>query len=147
MAKNSDLGNLRLVLLRAYAQFSDNVDVSPALLATTALVELDPDKITPQQVYIAAHLQLRHISRQICREKFGPDSVTPEYHPLFPELQPRYPAAHSSEEDPVYRSLANLTDEDYEYNLGRMRKEISAKTRHYDAFAAHYQSVRSKRAS
>lgn len=134
----SDEKKLRALISEIYEKCSDDVRISPSWLATQAMVELDSNKQSPPLVYIAAHLQLRQISRGICRGKFE-DGET-ESHDLFPDLQKRYPVSHDAESEPEYVLLEHLTEEDIRYNINRLRKEADTKQRHADALDAWWQT-------
>ncbi|MYF06690.1 MAG: hypothetical protein F4092_00575 [Rhodospirillaceae bacterium] len=111
----------------------------PAWLATGTMADLDPEKKTPDLVYLAAHLALRQMAREICRKKFDPASTEagPGQGNLFSgQLQTRYPAAHKRGEDPEYVVLDHLTAKDVKFNVRRLRREAGAKLRHADALEA-----------
>ena len=144
---DENVQQLRNILQIAYDNISEAVDVSPSLLATTALVELDPDKRTPALVYMAAHLELRQIGRSICREWFEKEEEPDEAHSLFPDLQNRYPAAHAEDVEPMYRLLEHLTEDDVMFNVNRLRREAAAKMKHADALEAWWLDRQAKQAS
>lgn len=58
-------------------------------------------------------------------------------HELFPDLQERYPIAGRVDgEEPVYRLLEHLTEQDIAFNLERLRLEVSSRLRHADSLEA-----------
>lgn len=132
---------LRKVLVDLYERRHDEIEISPAWLATEAMRELDPEGDSPRPVYVAAHLELRQIARSICRQKFERDeSGEIEQHEMFPDLQARYPAAHSTDSEPRYVKLEHLTEADVRFNLKRLRAEASTKMAHADALEAWWES-------
>ena len=130
---SDDIQKLRTVVLTVYDRCANAVRINPAWLATQVMNELDPEKTTPQLVYIAAHLQLRQLARAVCRGKFEDDGEEQESSDLFPDLQRRYPAAHSPESEPEYVLLEHLSDADVCFNVDRLRKEATKKMRHANA--------------
>jgi hypothetical protein len=91
-------------------------------------------------VYIGCHLQLRQIAREVFRIYFEPDdeTATPaDTHPLFPDLQWRYPTARKvGDGEPEYVILTAMTRADVRYNCKRLRYEGRAKLQHADALEA-----------
>lgn len=132
----NDSHQLRELLESIYERRIDEVRVSPAWLATEALLSLDPRKTAPTLVYRAAHLQLRQLARGLCRQRFEDDGEWTEQHDLFPNLQKRYPAVHTTEGEPEYVLLEHLTALDIAFNLNRLRREANAKLSHADALEA-----------
>jgi len=142
----TDERKLMEVLAAIYERRSGEINVSPSWLATEAMAELDPERNAPDLVYRAAHLQLRQVARSICRRKFEEDGADQEQHDLFPQLQRRYPAAHSTDIEPVYVLLEHVTEADVMFNLRRLRSEADTKLRHADAFEAWWQEKISRAA-
>jgi hypothetical protein len=56
----------------------------------------------------------------------------PEQAELFPQLQRRYPSSRAGE----YILREQMTAADLSFNVGRLRKEGSAKSKHADALEA-----------
>lgn len=135
----NDEQKLRDILVRMYERRSGEIRISPAWIATEAMSELDPDKTAPTLVYRAAHLQLRQMARSICRKKFEDDGEA-EQHEIWPDLQTRYPAAHSTDAEPEYVLLEHLSEADKTYNVNRLRREGRAKLDRADALEAWWQS-------
>lgn len=136
----NDETKLRALLSEIYEFRTDEIRVSAAWLATEAMQRLDPNKTAPTLVYLAAHLQLRQLARSLFRHKFeADDDGEVEQHELFPDLQRRYPAAHSTDAEPEYVLLEHLTQEDVAFNVHRLRAEADAKMRHADALEAWWQ--------
>jgi hypothetical protein len=118
----------------------DEVRINPSWIATEALLEIDPEKVSLPLVYLGCHLELRQIARGLLRQHFEePPSPADELiqHELFPDLQRRYPSARSkASSEPEYVLLDEMTDSDIWFNVGRLRKEGVAKLRHADALEA-----------
>lgn len=112
--------------------------VSPAWLATEAMVELDPSKIAPHLVYRAAHLQLRQIARGLCRRQYDDDAGEPSaQHTLFDGLQARYPIPRQEpDDDPEYLRLEALSEEQAMFNIERLRRGAAGLLQHADALEA-----------
>jgi hypothetical protein len=127
---------LQQVLSVVFERRKNDIQISPAWLATETMHELDPENVSPRLVYVAAHLELRQLARALCRRTVE-DS---EQHELFPHLQRRYPIAHESGAEPVYKVLEHLTNADLIFNVRRLRAEASAKTAHSDALEAYRES-------
>lgn len=137
---NKDEQQLRDILYAIYERRIGEVRISPAWLATEAMAKLDGDKKSPPLIYRAAHLQLRQLARNICRNKFEDDGAEADQHELWPNLQKRYPAAHSKDSEPEYVLLEHLKEPDVLYNYNRLYAEAESKTRHADALLAWWQS-------
>lgn len=132
---------LHEVLARIYERRCDEIRVSAAWLATEAMIELDPDRISPPRVYAAAHLELRQLARSILRSAADPTETGAEQHELFPGLQRRYPTARGiTAEEPEYVKLEHLTEEDVRFNVARLRAEATTKLAHADALEAWWQN-------
>lgn len=116
------------------------VRISPSWVATEAMLLLDPDKQTQRDrplIYLASHLQLRQIARELCRKSYAGDEDSKRQHELFPDLQWRYPSARSKNlEEPEYVRLEHLEQTDVDYNVARLRKEGQAKLKHADSLEA-----------
>ena len=141
MAKQSihhEWGKALELLGRIYELHRDKVDVSPSWMATEAMQELDPDRVSHPLEYLLAHLQLRQIARSLCAGRWQKDEGRDdEQHELFPGLQRRYPIADRiNGEEPVYRRLEDLTADDVAYNVHRLRSEARSKLAHADRLDA-----------
>lgn len=83
------------------------------------------------ETYVLAHHHCRQIARELLRTSFEPEGGPTERHPLFPDLQWRYPAAPAPERDePEYKTLEALSEKDWRYNLHRLEAEANAKLAH-----------------
>lgn len=132
---------LHSLLMMVYERRQDELRVSPAWLATEAMRELDPERESPDLVYLAAHLELRQLARAILRRVADPTEEPTDQHEMFPMLQKRYPSARSSNaEEPEYIKLESMTEEDVAYNLRRMRASASRLLAHCDALEAWWQN-------
>ncbi len=134
----SDERKLQVLLASVLDKHQHKASVRPAWLATETMATLDPNRMAPQLVYRAAHLQLRQMARALCRREYGEDAGdTAAQHNLFPNLQARYPSKRTVKDaDPEYVRLENLTLEDVTYNVDRLRKEGRAKLKSADALEA-----------
>jgi hypothetical protein len=145
MTEEQKLQNL---LQEIYESRKRDSRVSAAWLATEAMQELDPDRITQPLIYLAAHLELRQLARQILRKRFEPDEeeerTRDAQHELFPHLQRRYPAFHESGIDPEYVLLEDLTEKDVKFNINRLRSEALAKLNHARALEAWWENHQQK---
>ena len=151
--KDEDVRQLTLIVDQIVETRRDRRGVHPSWVATEAMVKLDPRRWVQRKhplIYKAAHLELRQIAREKCRLKWMPDDdesdAALEKHPLFPELQWRYPVARSKGEDSEYVLLEELADTDVAFNVRRLRCSAVAHTRHADALEA-WGRDRPKRAS
>jgi hypothetical protein len=110
------------------------IAISPSWVATQAMIELDAVALQQDnpRVYIGCHLQLRQIARGILRERYE-DTGDGDQHPLFPNLQRRYPVQRPTGDEPEYIKLENLSRPDALYNIERLRCEARSKLEHADA--------------
>lgn len=121
----------------------DAVSISPNWVATEAMLLLDPQHAAPALVYAGCHLQLRQVARQQLRGKYQPEDSAGEQHQLFPDLQTRYPTAHSAQAaEPEYVLLEHLPERDLDYNIARLEAEAIAKQKHADALRSYRLSQR-----
>ena len=109
--------------------------INPSWVATESLLQLDPQKVSPEYVSISAHLQLRQIARSILRQRIEEEETA--QHEMWPDLQCRYPAARSEAlSEPEYVLLEYMTEQDVAYNVQRLRREAVAKRKHAEALEA-----------
>ena len=137
----SEERELGIIVERVIDLYRATKDVSPAWVATQAMTILEFPRSLHRLGYVGCHLELRQIARGKLRKRFDPTAVADadadEIDDLFPEpLQERYPAARKKGEEPVYRLLHELTDDDVAYNLRRMRSAASALDKHADRLQA-----------
>lgn len=113
-------------------------EVSPAWVATQAMVVIGFDRGLHRLGYAGCHLELRQIARAKLRGRFDPvEPKSDDIDDLFPEtLQERYPRRPKRGEEPVYVLLHLLTDDDVAYNVKRMRRAAGALNRHADRLEA-----------
>jgi hypothetical protein len=137
------------------SKYENDIDIGPTFISIEACKRLNGFKGSKNtDFYTGTNLYCRQIARSRCRKRWegqadvdGDDIEAGEIkqHKLFPDLQERYPIARELGEEPVYRLLEHLTDEDYKYNLSRMDKEIASKQKHRNALAAHFAEVRARK--
>jgi hypothetical protein len=139
MAKEA--GGLIEIVARIIDMRRDQPSISPSSVATEAMLVLEAAWMqNPSEyplVYIGCHLELRQLARKILRERFEPeedaDKVT---HPLFPELQWRYPIDPPKTEEPQYVLLELLRKQDWRFNVNRLRGDAKRRLRHADKLEA-----------
>ena len=135
MKRDDDAQRLKGIISRIVETRRSKRGISPAWVATEALLTLDPHGATQRVyplVYKAAHLELRQIAREACRDKWETDADR-DRHPMFPDLQWRYPVPREIGAEPVYVLLEHLTDSDVAYNVARLRADAAARLKHADA--------------
>lgn len=121
----------RIVELRGKA-----IKISPSWIATEVMTNLDPKNVSPRLVWVAAHLEIRQLARGNLRKRFEDDEDV-GMDDMFPDLQARYPTAHSEKnEEREYILRDKMSKQDIAYNVQRLRKEGEAKLRHADALEA-----------
>ena len=123
---------------RVYELNRGKNSISPAWLATHAMVLIRFPRRLHETGYIGCHLQMRQIARSYCRQKFDPTDTDATLDDLFPEtLQERYPVRSRAGEEREYVLLDALTSDDAYYNVARMRRASLALQKHADALEAH----------
>jgi hypothetical protein len=139
MKRDDDARKLKAMVDRIVETRRSKRCVNPSWVATQVLGELDRRNSVQRQhpmVYKAAHLELRQMAREACRDKWeNPESGT-DTHPLFPELQWRYPVARDKGAEPEYVLLEHLTETDVAFNVARLRHVSVACAKHADALEA-----------
>jgi hypothetical protein len=138
---------LTTVVAKIIEAHRDEPRINPQTIATAALLEIDPKKVSLPAVLAGCHLALRQIARGLLRKRFmEPDededsleaeephndteAAEPEQPDLFPGLQRRYPASKQAGE---YVLLEKMSDADIAFNVARLRKEGATKSKHADA--------------
>jgi hypothetical protein len=120
----------------------DQQRISPSWVATEAMLEIDPSRVSLPLVYLGCHLELRQIARGALRLHFedpaDPSEDEEAQHEMFPDLQWRYPAARQrgADAEPEYVRLEEMTKADIAFNVKRLRREGRAKLAHADALEA-----------
>jgi hypothetical protein len=141
--------SLTAIVAKIIESKRDEPRINPDAVASAALLELDPKKISVPAVLAGCHLALRQIARGQLRKRFleEPDddedaseseqsehdgeAAEPEQPDLFPAgLQRRYP---SSKQTGEYVLLPEMSSADIGFNVGRLRKEGASKAKHADA--------------
>jgi hypothetical protein len=111
------------------------IAICPSDLAEAVFGIIDPRSLSPDLVRLAAVLELRQLSRAICRERHATQEHNAEQGSLFDmQLQPRYPAERDGDDAYVLRSY--LTLDERMRNIERLRREANAKLAHADALQA-----------
>jgi len=131
------------VISRIINKRNDQLKISPAWVATEAMRDLKALRLRKNNpiVYDLAHQSARQIARRLLAEMFdpasteAPDSKQGEF---FEGLQQRYPAARMGlgGEEPTYVLRDSMTDEDVDFNVGRMRRQSAALAKHADTLEA-----------
>lgn len=138
--RGGDEAELAAIVERVIELYGTVNDVNPAWIATQAMTLIEFPRSLHRLGYAGCHLELRQIARSKLRKRFDPTAIADDDAPepdLFPEtLQERYPKARTAGEEPTYRKLDALTDEDVRYNVARMRKAAGALERHADRLEA-----------
>jgi len=146
--------SLASVLSRIIELQRDVPRINPSAVASAALLELDPKRVSVPAVLAGCHLALRQIARRLLRKRFEEpdeddeddedavepeqsqhdgDAPEPEQADLFPQLQSRYPSSRQSGE---YVLREQMSAADLSFNVGRLRKEGATKSKHADALEA-----------
>lgn len=109
--------------------------VNPAVVAAHVYAELDAAAISPTLVQYTSVLELRQLARSVCRKKYEDDDSAAVQVEMFDgALQPKYPAERNGER--VYVPRAQMTVDEYNFNITRLRTEAMAKAKHADALQA-----------
>jgi hypothetical protein len=119
--------------------------IKPAWIANAVMQRLDPSRVAPPAVYGGCNSYVRQVARSQLRTIFEPDgrSGPAIQHVLFPELQWRYPKAHSADrDDPEYVLTDDMSADDVAYNVARLRAESETKQKHADALEAWFNGRR-----
>lgn len=111
--------------------------INPSWVATGMYNAFDPQHVAPPEVRVGCHLHFRQVARSFLRKKYAqssPEEDVSIQHELFPQLQKRYPVAHTDlNADSEYVLFEDMTEEDYDWNIMRLEKEATAKQAHADA--------------
>jgi hypothetical protein len=114
--------------------------ISPAWVATAVMSEIGFLAKMHPVGYVGCHLYVRQIARQSLRKKFDPtdrDDDGDDQHELFNgTLQIKYPRRREQGEEPTYVHIDDLTDDDVEFIVARMRSTARSLLKHADALAA-----------
>jgi hypothetical protein len=143
--------SLHTVVAKIIESKRDEARINPDLIATAALLELDPKKISVPAVLAGCHLALRQIARGQLRKRFldEPDddedasepeqsehdgnAPEPEQPDLFGGLQRRYPSSRHAGE---YVLREQMSPADVTFNIRRLRAESGSKSKHADLLEA-----------
>lgn len=109
--------------------------IHPAYIAAIAYSKMDKTKRAPTLVKYAARLQLRQMATTLCRKVHEKVEATLESaQQEIWDLQANYPVTRSGEL--IFIARMDMTLEDRQANISRLRKESAAKARHADALQA-----------
>jgi hypothetical protein len=143
--------SLTAVVAKIIESKRDEPRINPDAVASAALLELDPKKISVPAVLAGCHLALRQIARGQLRKRFleEPDddedaseseqsqhdgnAPEPEQPDLFGGLQRRYPSSRHAGE---YVLREKMSPADVSFNIRRLRAESGAKSKHADLLEA-----------
>jgi hypothetical protein len=132
MSEEQELADIVERVINLYDSIKD---VSPAWVATQAMTLIEFPRALHRLGYVGCHLELRQLARGKLRRRFDPTAAADDddTRDLFPEtLQERYPKARKPGDEPSYRKLDALTEEDVNYNVERMRLVAYALNKHAD---------------
>ena len=137
MTKRTEADRLIILSRRVVETYRARPRISPRWVASQVMDQLDPDhriQLKHHDIWIGAHLMVRQIARSILAHRYwdGTEPDPDEKPDLFPDLQWRYPRAHSREDEPEYVLLDLMSDEDVAWNSARLRAEGDAKIKHAD---------------
>ena len=130
----------------AILEHEGDIEIAPARIAQAAVDALDPRSKAPSLVAWGCNLTCCQIAREILRGKFDStedaDEVQIEQHPLFPDLQLRYPTCRPG--GPKYVLLEHITQDEIDYNVSRLRASGKKRLQHANALEAWGLEERSK---
>ncbi len=135
MTTHDDITRL---LSDALSAFNSDLPVSPTILARKAMAVCDPDTESPEIVRFAAELHFRQMARGLLRTAY--EETNDQQSEMFDKLQDRYPG--TGDNAGVYVPLNQMTSEDFEHNIHRLRAEAAAKNAHADALRAKYAELK-----
>jgi hypothetical protein len=133
---------LSILIRTQYDALDDEgvIAIAPSDLAQAVYEVIDPTSKSPDLVRLAAILELRQLSRAICRERYVEKENATDQSSLFEyALQPRYPAERgtgSGEVECFYVLRDYLSLEERFAISERLRREARSKLRHADALDA-----------
>jgi hypothetical protein len=143
--------SLTAIVARIIESKRDEPRINPDAVASAALLELDPKKVSVPAVLAGCHLALRQIARGQLRKRFleepdddedaveseqaqhDVDAPEPEQADLFGGLQRRYPSSRHAGE---YVLREQMSPADVSFNIRRLRAESGSKSKHADLLEA-----------
>ena len=133
-------------MTRYIADRRDCSILSPAAVASATFQVFIAESIEPHIEYASLE-HFKHMARKILGSRFNHDSdenpAYAEQGELFSgELQERYPAARKKGEEPTYKRLADLSEDDFAWNLQALRRSAKARAIHADTLQAYWQQAR-----
>ena len=115
--------------------FDSELPISAEAVAAEAIDKMDPDNESPVLVRWGCVLEVRQLSRAILRREYEEDGIEGRQGDMFAGiLQDRYPGFGDHAGKYMPREL--MSQEDYERNIARLRREAEAKQEHADALQA-----------
>jgi hypothetical protein len=147
---SAETRSLTAVVAKIIESKRDEARINPDAIASAALLELDPKKISVPAVLAGCHLALRQIARGQLRKRFlelddEDDGIEPEQSQhddaaaeseqpdLFGGLQRRYPSSRHAGE---YVLREQMSPADVVFNIRRLRAESGSKSKHADLLEA-----------
>lgn len=130
---------------------ADCTILAPAAVAVATYRTFAADEVEPHIEYASLE-HLKHMARRLLAKRFDHESdenpVYEEQGELFSgHLQERYPAARKAGEEPTYKRLEAMNDDDFAWNLRALRRSAKARALHADALEARWRSIGSERAA
>lgn len=121
------------------AQLQDDI-VTPDSLADAAMAAFfDVAKLEPHNHYLSRE-QAKQIARHTLARSYnveGNESAAYQGELFSGRLQDRYPIPRKLGEEPAYKKLGILTDDEIAWNVAKLRKSAVARLQHADALEAY----------
>ena len=135
---SSESPALTTIVARIIEMHRDEPRINAQTIATAALLEIDPGKVSLPPVLAGCHLALHQIARGLLRKRFDEDDEDGDEDQMlpFPGLQQRYPSFKQGASDREYVLLEKMFPADIAFNVARLRKEGATKSKHADALEA-----------
>ncbi len=140
--KNSITDQLNACLKKGISNYAAHDVISPANLAAQAINMLDPGHASVASIEWGCNLKLRDMAAALMRKTLNPayeNDADSGQIDLFAGLQDRYPAKRNG--GAVYVNRMDLTLDERMANISRMKKEVSEKQKHIDAFTRETQHL------
>lgn len=119
---------------RAIDELSGEDVIDPTRIASIVLGRIDPQRLSPELVFLGCHLQCRQLAREGLRRRYSIGNRAPE--PDLFDLQDRYPCAQSDGGDQGYIRRELMSKIDVASNVDRMKASASSTLAHVDALIA-----------
>lgn len=139
------------VMTRYIEDRRDCVILSPAAVASATFQGFNDEAIEPHIEYASLE-HFKHMARKVLGRRFDHESdenpAYAEQGELFSgDLQERYPAARKKGEDPTYKRLGDLSEDDFEWNVRALRRSAKARALHADALQSYWEQARPTQAT